>query len=119
MSISIFQATPHLSLSTTPLPELDLLSLEENWINSEGVLALGSAFKVGALSVREVRLYGNNAITPGTRESLKQPEYVQQGLGVAFVFEDKTTGSCFTQEGEVKGEIPTAFGPGGGFFPSK
>ena len=100
-------------------PALDLLSLEENWINSEGALALGRAFKAGALTVREVRLYGNNAITPGARESLKQPEYVQQGLGVKFVFDDTTTGSCMTQEGEVIGEIPSALGPGGGMFPSK
>ena len=99
-------------------PALDLLSLEENWINSEGALALGRAFKAGALTVREVRPTATMRSRPA-RASLKQPEYVQQGLGVKFVFDDTTTGSCMTQEGEVIGEIPSALGPGGGMFPSK
>jgi hypothetical protein len=73
-------------------PQLDILDLEDNRVNSEGAEALGAAVDIDALTCREVRLHGNPAITPATRERLKRPEITRQGVGVNFTFDSSAKG---------------------------
>ena len=86
-------------------PHLDLLNLEHNRIGDEGVHALCDAVESGALKCREVRLFGNGAITPAARSrAYSQPIY-RQGCGVIFEFDDLANRApVFDQEGKVVAE---------------
>lgn len=86
-------------------PDLDMLVLEDNRIGDEGALALGVGVEGGSIFAHEIRMHGNPAITPATREKLCGADVVQQGHGVHFRFEKCDTGSCFTQEGDVVPEL--------------
>ena len=72
---------------------------------ARAALALCNAVDQDVLTVKEVRMHGNGAITPGVREQCKAPEIYRQGLGAKFRFEAVDTGSVFTQEGDVVPEL--------------